>query len=60
MPVRIAVVITPLMFTPRASGRMITSGATLLTSFWATLAVEGTQLTPAIPITGLNFRPLAR
>ena len=52
-PAMMAVVMTPLMLAPNASARIIDCGFTLCTSFWATLAVVGTQLTPAIPITGL-------
>ena len=48
--VRMALVMTPQMLAPRASGRMIASGVTLETSFCATLAVLGTQLTPAMPM----------
>lgn len=53
MPVIIADVITPEILAPKASPKMNESGFSLLTSFWATLAVVGTQLTAAIPITGL-------
>ena len=35
-------------------------GATLFTSFCATLAVVGTQLTAAIPIAGFTFFPEAK
>ena len=49
----IAEVITPEMFAPSASPRMKEFGLSLLTNFWATFAVVGTQLTAAIPITGL-------
>lgn len=48
-----AEVITPEMLAPKASPRMKESGFSLLTNFCATLAVVGTQLTAAIPITGL-------
>lgn len=56
----IAVVITPLMLAPRACGRMIADGLTPVAIFCTTLAVVGTQLTPAIPIIGLNFFPVAK
>lgn len=49
----IADVITPEILAPRASPRINESGLSLLTSFCATFAVVGTQLTAAIPITGL-------
>ena len=48
-----AEVITPEIFAPKASPRMNESGLSLLTNFWATFAVVGTQLTAAMPITGL-------
>lgn len=51
----IAEVITPDMLAPKASPRMIALGLSLLTIFCATFAVVGTQLTAAIPITGLKF-----
>ena len=46
----IADVITPEIFAPNASPKTKES---LLTIFCATFAVVGTQLTAAIPITGL-------
>ena len=46
-------VITPEMLAPRASPKINESGFSLLTIFWATFAVVGTQLTAAMPITGL-------
>lgn len=52
-----AVVITPLIFAPIACGRINACGFTFDTSFCATLAVVGTQLTAAIPIVGLYFLP---
>lgn len=55
-----AVVITPLIFAPMASGKMIDWGFASVTDFCATFAVVGTQLTPAIPITGLNFPPVIK
>ena len=54
-PVIIAVVITPTMLAPKASGNTMALGFTLLTSFCTTFAVLGTQLTPAIPMVGLNL-----
>ncbi len=53
MPAKIAEVMTPLMLAPSAWGSTTASGLTSATHFWATLAVVGRQLTPAIPITGL-------
>ena len=50
-------VITPQTLAPSACGRMISSGLTAETSFCATLAVVGTQLTAAMPIVGLYLRP---
>lgn len=52
-----ALVITPLILAPDAYGKMINSGLTAKTVFCATFAVVGTQLTPAIPITGLYLPP---
>ena len=49
----IAYVITPEIFAPNASPKTKESGFSLLTIFCATFAVVGTQLTAAIPITGL-------
>ena len=60
MPAKIAEVITPLMLAPSACGSTTASGVTSATHFCATLAVVGRQLTPAMPITGLNFFPLAK
>ena len=51
----IADVITPEIFAPNASPKTKESGFSLLTIFCATFAVVGTQLTAAIPITGLQF-----
>lgn len=48
-----AEVITPEILAPKASPKMKESGLSLLTNFWATFAVVGTQLTAAIPMTGL-------
>lgn len=59
-PAIMAVVITPLIFAPMASGKMIDWGFASVTDFCATFAVVGTQLTPAIPITGLNFPPVTK
>ena len=56
----IAVVITPQMFAPSACGMMIAPGLTFDTHFCATFAVLGTQLTAAIPITGLYFPPVMK
>lgn len=39
---------TPEILAPNASPKMKESGFSLLTSFWATFAVVGTQLTAAI------------
>ena len=50
-----AEVITPHIFAPRASGKIILVAFAFVTSFCATFAVDGTQLTPAIPIVGLKF-----
>ena len=59
-PAIMAVVITPLIFAPMASGKMIDCGFASVTDFCATFAVVGTQLTAAIPITGLNFPPVIK
>ena len=48
-----AEVITPEIFAPKASPRINECGGSLLTYFRATFAGGGTQLTAAIPITGL-------
>lgn len=48
-----AEVITPDILAPKASPKTNESGLSLLTIFWATFAVVGTQLTAAMPITGL-------
>ena len=56
----IAEVITPLMFAPSACGRMIAPGLAAVAIFCTIFAVVGTQLTPAIPMTGLNFPPVAK
>ena len=50
-----AEVITPHIFAPRASGKIILVAFAFVTSFCATFAVDGTQLTPAIPIVGLKL-----
>src|SRR5512132_1438869 len=55
-----AVVITPQTLAPSAYGRTISSGLTAATSFCATFAVVGTQLTAAIPMVGLYLRPEAK
>ncbi len=44
MPVMIADVITPKILSPKASPQMNESGFSLLTSFWATLAVVEVKL----------------
>ena len=48
-----AEVITLEILAPKASPKMKELGLSLLTIFWATFAVVGTQLTAAIPMTGL-------
>ena len=48
-------VMTPMILAPNASGRIIDEGLSCDTIFWATLAVVGTQLTAAMPITGLKL-----
>ena len=50
--------ITPETLAPIAHGRMMANLLAACASFWATLAVVGMQDTPAMPITGLNVRPL--
>lgn len=52
-PAIIAEVITPEILAPNASLKIKESAFSLLTIFYATFAVVGTQLTAAIPITGL-------
>ena len=59
-PAKIAEVITPEMLAPNACGNTTASGVTSATDFCATLAQVGTQLTPAIPMTGLTFLPVAK
>ena len=51
----IAVVMTPATFGPMVKGRMIACLLIAMAHFCATLAVVGTQETPAMPISGLNF-----
>lgn len=51
---KMALVMTPLMLAPSACGKTTTPG---ITDFCATLAQVGTQLTPAMPVTGLYFLP---
>jgi TctA family transporter len=60
MPAKTAGLMTPLMLAPSACGRMTASGVTSATVFCATLAVVGRQLTPAMPMTGLNLRPVTK
>ena len=60
IPVKIAVVITPQILALIAYSNIKLYFVTLLTSFCATLAVVGTQETPAIPTTGLKFLPFMR
>ena len=53
-PVAIAETITPEMFAPIATGRIIAKGFSSCAACWASFAVVGTQETPAIPRTGLK------
>lgn len=56
----IAEVMPPVILAPNASGRTIDEGLSLATIFCATLAVVGTQLTAAIPMTGLKLPRLRK
>ena len=56
----IADVMTPMILAPSASGRIIDEGLSCATIFCATLAVVGTQLTAAIPMTGLKLPRLKK
>ena len=60
MPAMMADVITPDTQAPIAQGRIMANLLAAWASFCATLAVVGTQDTPAMPITGLKVRPLVQ
>ena len=54
IPAAMAEVMTPEILAPMATGRITAKGFSSWAACWASLAVVGTQETPAMPMVGLK------